>query len=79
MGMREQILDTFGVKEHFVTELGEIEDAGNGLMRVVRCIRRHGVLVPVFSQIIPAIAVMESLPIVTEMAHRILRGDRSRH
>lgn len=78
--MHEQLLDTFGVVEYFSTHLGEIEDAGNGLLRVVRCVKRNGVLIPVFSQIIPAQAVLESLPAVTEMARQVLRwGDGPRH
>lgn len=72
--MGEQVLDCFGVPEYFTTHLGEIEDAGNGLVRVVRCIKRNGVLIPVFSQIIPAMAVLESLPTVSNMSHKVLRG-----
>lgn len=72
-------MDTYGLYEHFTTHLGEIEDAGNGLLRVVRCVKRNGVLIPVFSQIIPAQAVLESLPAVTEMARKVLRGDGARH
>jgi len=72
--MGEQVLDTFGVPEFFTTHLGEIEDIGNGLVRVIRCTKRNGVLIPVFSQVIPAAAVLESLPTVTNMARMVLRG-----
>lgn len=78
--MGDRILDTFGVPEYFTTHLGEIEDAGNGLVRVVRCIKRNGVLIPVFSQIIPAAAVLESMPTITTTARNVLRGgDGPRH
>jgi hypothetical protein len=46
-------LDLVGVPEFFAPALGAIEDAGHGLLRVVRCIERHGGLIPVYSNVIP--------------------------
>lgn len=51
--MSEQILDCFGVPEHYVTHIGAVESAENGNVRVIRCIKRGGVLVPVYSVVSP--------------------------
>lgn len=51
-------IDISGVPEFFY-EHSEIEDAGNGLVRIPRYIKRHGVIVPVCSTVSPAISVME--------------------
>lgn len=77
--MSGHLVDVTGMPEYFVTELGHVEDAGNGLLRVVRCIKRNGMLIPVFSQIIPAQSVLESLSTVSEMSRKILRGSGPRH
>ena len=37
------MIDTFGVLEYYSDKIGEIENAENGLIRVVRCIERRGV------------------------------------
>ena len=50
----QQLLDTFGVPEYFTTHLGDVEDAGGGMIRIVRCVQRGGVLIPVVSCIVPA-------------------------
>jgi hypothetical protein len=54
------MIDTFGVPEYYSDRIGDIEDAGNGMIRVVRCIERHGVLIPVFSLVTPAIAMLRT-------------------
>lgn len=69
---RLEILDTFGAPEFWSDRIGEIEDAGNGMMRIVRCIERHGVLIPVFSCVTPAISVIHDGPRFREVAMRIV-------
>jgi hypothetical protein len=72
MGM-PQMLDDAHVQEIFYTHIGSIEDAGTGLVRIVRCIERHGVLVPVLSTVSPAISVLKLSKDANEFARRILR------
>ena len=51
--------------------VGAIEDAGSGMIRVVRCIMRGGMLIPVFSAVIPAISILEDAPRFRETAKKI--------
>lgn len=67
------MLDTIGVPEFFVTHAGSIEDAGDGLVRVVRCVVRHGVLVPVYSTISPACHVLKLARDLDVFARKILQ------
>ena len=67
------MLDAVGIPEFFVTHVGEIEDAGDGLVRVVRCVQRHNVLVPVYSMISPACHILKLSPDVMEFARKVLR------
>jgi hypothetical protein len=62
------LIDTFGVPEYFCPMLGAIEDAGDGMIRIVRCISRNGVLIPVVSCIIPAHSVLQVDPVLREVA-----------
>jgi hypothetical protein len=66
------MIDTFGVPEFYSDRLGEIEDAGNGLIRVVRCIDRHGILIPVFSLVTPALSTIQEAPRFREIAIKIV-------
>jgi hypothetical protein len=52
-------LDCIGVPEYFTTHLGSVEDVGNGLIRMVRCIQRNGVLIPVFSVVLPFASLVD--------------------
>lgn len=72
--MAEQILDCIGVPEFYSDRLGALEDAGNGMMRVVRCIERNGELIPVFSFILPAVAVLQDCGKYREVAQSIVQG-----
>lgn len=67
-----EMLDTFGVPEHFATHVGKMEDAGNGMMRVIHCIQRNGVLMPVCTLVRPASAVLMICPELREFAMRIM-------
>lgn len=70
---RPEMLDDAHVQEVFYTHIGAIEDAGSGLVRIVRCIERHGVLVPVLSTVSPAISVLKLSKDANDFARMILR------
>lgn len=76
-----EMLDTFGVPEHFATHVGKIEDAGNGMMRVIHCIQRNGVLMPVCTLVRPASAVLMICPELRDFAIQIMcqTGDMLAH
>jgi hypothetical protein len=67
-----EMLDAIGVPEFFVTRVGAIEDAGEGMVRVVRCVERHRVLVPVYSTITPACHILKVAPDLMAFARKIL-------
>lgn len=66
------MLDTFGIPEYFVTHVGSIEDAGGGMIRIVRCVERGGVLIPVFSSVTPALAILKISPTLIDFAQKSL-------
>ena len=68
--MTEQVLDTFGVPEYYADRLGGIEECGNGMVRCVRCVQRHGVLVPVYSVIVPACTLIQESAVIREIANK---------
>jgi len=73
MGMSGQVLDTFGVPEYYADRLAEAEDAGNGMVRCVRCVERHGILVPVYSVVVPAFTLIQESPRLREIANKAFR------
>lgn len=75
----ERLLDTFGAPEFFTTHLGAVEDAGNGMLRIIRCVKRGGVLVPVVTLVMPAINVLKESPTYRNMAHKVLHGEMAAH
>lgn len=77
--MGDTLLDTFGVPEFFTTHLGEVEDAANGMMRVIRCVKRGNVLVPVCTLVMPAMNVLKESNRYRDMAHQILHGEMMAH
>lgn len=74
-----EMLDTFGVPEFFTTHLGALEDAGGGMLRVIRCIERRGVLIPVVSVIMPALNVLQDSPRFREVTQKVARGEMAAH
>jgi len=74
-GVVMDMMDCVGIPEYFVTHIGAIEDAGNGMIRVIRCIKRGELLIPVVSCIVPAIAMLIASPILREAAQKIVRGE----
>jgi hypothetical protein len=69
------VIDCFGVPEYFVTHVGSIEDAGGGMVRIVRCIERNNVLIPVFSMVTPAIGMMRLGPIMREFCEHMVEQE----
>lgn len=74
-----EMLDGFDLAEVYTTHLGTLEDAGDGMMRVIRCVKRRNVLVPVVSIILPAIGVLQDGPRFREAAQEIVRGNMAAH
>ncbi len=77
--MSEQFLDCVGVPEFFVTHIGAIEDAGSGMVRTIRCIKRSGVLIPIVSCVVPAMAMLEAQAIIRAIAKKSACGDSIAH
>lgn len=77
--MSESFLDGISAPEVYTSHLGGLEDAGDGMVRVIRCIKRNGVLVPVVNLIIPAMNILRDGPRYTEIAHRMLQGEMALH
>ena len=71
--MSDQVIDCVGVAEYYADRLGSIEDAGNGMVRCVRCVERHGVLMPVYSVIVPAVTLIQESARLREIANRAFR------
>lgn len=64
-------VDTFGVPEYFTTHV-RLENAGNGLIRSIRCVERNGVLFPVFSYVTPATCMLQHSASHREFAQSVL-------
>ena len=71
--MGEPVLDCVGVPDFFVTE-AIMEDAGSGMVRTIRCIKRRGILIPVVSYVAPAAAVLKIAPLVTNFSMEVLQS-----
>ena len=67
-----EILDCVGVPEFWADRLGSLEDAGSGMVRIVRCVERNGVLIPVFSVVTPALGILQDNQRFRELAQRIV-------
>lgn len=65
------VLDCVGVPEYFATHIGAMEDAGSGLVRVIHCIERGGVSIPVFSAVRPALSILRDGPGLREVALKV--------
>lgn len=72
MKMSEHFLDYTGVAEFYADCLGEVEDMGNGLIRVVYCTDHHGVMVPTVSVVRPATSVLQLSRVLRDLAEKIL-------
>lgn len=65
------------VPEYFATDVGLIEDAGGGNCRMIRCIKRRGLLWPVYSLVTPTEAMVKQSAAVHAQAQRILAQYRA--
>lgn len=74
-----EMLDTFGVPEFYADQIGAIEDIGSGMIRVVKCVKRQGALVPVYSFIAPAMSFLHDGEQMRAFAERMLRVDLHTH
>ena len=61
-----QMLDATGVQEFFYTTIGKTEPAGGGCVRVYCCVEREGVLVPVFTVVMPAMSLVIAAKVAQE-------------
>lgn len=64
--------DYINVPEFFATDVGLLEDAGGGNCRMIRCIRRRGILLPVYSLVTPTLNMIKQSAAVHEAAAKIL-------
>lgn len=64
-------IDTWGVPEYFVTS-NKIEEAGDGLVRIISFVERHGSLKPVCSRVMPLIAALRLERETKEVVERLL-------
>jgi hypothetical protein len=69
--------DVFGIPEFFVTDVGLVESAGGGNVRVIRCIRRGSVLFPVFSLVTPMVSMILHAQMVREAAQVLFTKEAS--
>lgn len=74
MGKYEMV-DTFGVPEFYADHIGAIEDLGNGMIRVIKCTKRQGVLVPVYSFVAPAVAFLADGAAMRNFATQIVNPE----
>lgn len=73
MGSHEApMLDTYGVPEFYADHIGAMEDAGNGMVRIIKCVTRQGVIIPVYSFISPATTLLYNNEHMRAFARRVL-------
>lgn len=70
------MIDAIGIPEYFITDVGRVEEAGGGCLRVYNCIKRAGQLVPVFTVIVPREALMVCGTAVTNAVREITEPRR---
>ena len=77
--MSDEVVDMFGVPEFYADRLGLVEEAGNGLVRCVRCVERRGILTPVYSVVVPACTLVQESPRIREIANKAFRIEARTH
>lgn len=65
------MIDLHGVPEFYASELGAVENAGGGNIRMIRGVKRGDVFVPIFSCVMPAIKMLEIGPIMRAFATQV--------
>lgn len=71
--MNEQFLDCVGVPEFFVTHTF-LEDAGHGMVRIIKGVQRNGLIIPTFSFVAPALAVLEVTDTIRDFSMALYKG-----
>lgn len=56
----QEMIDTIGAPEFYVTKIGKTEAAGGGCVRVYLCIERGNMLLTQFTVVMPALAMLEA-------------------
>lgn len=66
-----EIADAVSVQDIYVNTAW-FEDAGDGQMRIVRGVKHNGVIVPIFSYVTPALAMIRDGQAAIDFARHIL-------
>jgi hypothetical protein len=72
-------IDTIGVPEFWASNVAEVEVAGDGLVRLIVCTNRKDENVPVYSVVMPAIGLLQSIPLMSEFCKRSLGSTGNSH
>jgi hypothetical protein len=73
-----QGLDGIELEDRYYSEVF-YEDAGNGLIRIIRYVKKKGVLVPVVSTLSSAQSLVQFGQDVSRFAREVLRASKSIH
>lgn len=65
-------IDTVGVPEFWASSIGQMEKAGDGLVRFVVCVERHREVIPVFTFVMTALAVLNIAPDIQAFCRKTL-------
>lgn len=65
-------IDTVGVPEFWASCVGEVEIAGDGLVRLIVCTSRQDENVPVYSVVMPAVGLLQAIPLMSAFCKRSL-------
>ena len=82
MAIRDEasaMADAYGCPEFYAPHIGLIEDAGCGNLRIFRCVKRGGMLVPVFSLIAPIETLLADVPVMRDIVANYIRANRRNH
>ena len=66
------MIDIDTVPEYFASNVGLIEDAGDGMVRLVYCVNRQGVQIAVCSNVVPAHAILRFCRDTEAMATQVM-------
>lgn len=72
-----EMLESYGVPEHFITDVGKIESAGGGNIRVFHYTRRDRLLVPVYTAVMHAESLIFNAEAVKRAALEIFRRENA--
>jgi hypothetical protein len=72
-------IDTIGVPEFWASNVGEVEVAGDGLVRLIVCTSRQEENIPVYSVVMPAVGLLKAIPLMSALCKRSLGDTGSSH